>query len=139
MRGVPGEGESFRKEAADLRKVGRQPRTTGGTLHLLLELRDKKGVISVEVERDNGVDSLKHLSQHPVLVGQWQNFAERLSKAVKSLKGRHFPWACPRLLLWRGGHCSLPGSAWWSIQLQKNRGGSCWARGWPCCHLDWAS
>ena len=34
MRGVPGEGESFRKEAADLRKVGRQPRTTGGTLHL---------------------------------------------------------------------------------------------------------
>ena len=34
MRGVPGEGESFRKEAADLRKVGGQPRTTGGALHL---------------------------------------------------------------------------------------------------------
>ena len=35
------------------------------TKYLLLELRDVKGVISVEVEGDNGVDSLEHLSQHP--------------------------------------------------------------------------
>ena len=87
MAGVPGEGESFGKEAADLRKVGRQPWTTGGTFYLkkhcyfvilpdkscckilnkylLLKLRDRKGVISVEVEGDNGIDSLEHLSQHP--------------------------------------------------------------------------
>ena len=36
------------------------------TKYLLLELRDVKGVISVEVEGDNGVDSLEHLSQHPL-------------------------------------------------------------------------
>ena len=33
--------------------------------YLLLKLRDRKGVISVEVEGDNGIDSLEHLSQHP--------------------------------------------------------------------------